>query len=197
MKNVSFAALALVPTLVACGSAQESAEVAATAAPGRFAIVKACKGVMNADWLEPGTNKPAKGELDITVITKPGTKTITGLAVRALIPGHQMKGSDEYIHSGLYEIKDASVASLKVTKVRGSFVTAIKAAAGQKILSSTEGSTEAHPLVGVEFRNGDGASFVDLKLSMILPGVAGTFSQTLTFQGCDLQNVALLQANSK
>jgi hypothetical protein len=201
MKSKFLSAFFVVPFLVACGQKQEldssTLSTASRAAPGRFAVVKACKGIMNEKWLGADKKTPVLGELDISVLTKPGTKQITAVSLRQLIPGHYNQGSSEYIHSGLFESKSAAIESINVRMVRGSTVTLMKAAPNQMVSVSTEGQTELNKLVSLEFRNGDGADFVRLNLTMLNPVTGQTINGSYYFEGCGLENIPLLKANSK
>lgn len=186
---------------ISCGQKQEqdhsTLSTASASAPGRFAIVKGCNGVMNENWLGTDKKTPVLGELDISVVTKPGTKTITGISFRHLIPGRFNKVSNEYNHSGLFEAKSAAIESLNVSSARGSSVIFMKSAPNQTVSLTTEGQTEIGNLVSLEFRNGDGADYVHMKINLLNPANGQTFSGSFSFEGCGLENISLLRANSK
>ena len=201
MNSKLIIALIVSPAFVSCGekTKHDNAVMSTkgSAAPARFAVVKSCKGLMNEKWLSPDNKAPVLGELDISVLAKPGTKQIQAVALRQLIPAHRIEGSSEIIPSALSESKSAAIEAIHVSMSRGSTVTLMKAAPNQTLALTTDGRTELNKLVSLEFRNGDGADFVTLKLTLLNSGTAQTSTGTVSFEGCILENLSLLKANSR
>ena len=160
-----------------------------------YAVVKNCKGVMNNDWLAPGTTTPVKGELTVNVQTTPGTKTIVSAFVNFVIPGHTMVGSEEYVHSGTYEVNYAKVKNVTKYKRRGEIYTVLNMKPGQTIQTTTEGSTESSELQSVAVSNGDGADYVNLVLVFKPNGAAAAITQKFSLDGCMRSNSDLLLSN--
>lgn len=200
--NSKFAvAVFVTPILVACGQAKEQdnsvLNAALKRAPSQIAVVRNCKGVLNEKWLSLDKHLPVVGELDISVLTKAGTKQITGVSLRVMIPAHRVAGVDAIVNSQLVEVKSAVVESLKVYKVRGSAVTFMNAAPNQQGRKTVGGQIQPINLANLEFRNGDGADYVPMQLTLLDPVTAKAQSVRYTFEGCGLENIPLLLANSK
>jgi hypothetical protein len=201
MNSKFMLALLVSPFIVSCGQKPEQdssiLSTASASAPGRFAIVNNCKGEMNSQFLRVDKNTPVLGELNISVLTKPGEKLITRVSLRQLTPAHRILGSSEISQSGLTEIKSAAIESINVSMARGSTVTLMKAAPNQMISFTTGEQTKSYQLVSLEFRNGDGADFVHLKLTLLDSATALKLNGSFSFEGCGLENISLLKANAK
>jgi hypothetical protein len=190
-------AIGIAALLVGCGRAEENASLSSTPARSEFAVVKSCVGVMNEKWLTLDGKSPAEGKLDITVETLTPSKKIIGRSLRKSYPKRLVKGTNEILPSGILEIKHVSIESLTVKRVRGSLQTFVKAAPKQTALLTTEGESISFDLVSLEFKNGDGADYVTLKLNMVHRDTAQPFNGVFAFEGCRVENLPLLLSNSK
>lgn len=197
MKITVAAALGFSTFLFACKPTQESATATTSRGHTQFAIVKNCVGELNSNWIDVSTKIPVKGELDITVGTLPNSKTIKTLTLRQLIPERRVASTNEILPRGLFEMKNISVASLKVSKSRGSYVTFVTAAPNQQVTLTSGSQKLSFDLVSLEFRNGDGADYVTLKIDIFNKNTAQKFSGDFYFDTCGLENIPLLLANSK
>jgi len=197
MKIIIAAALGLSTFFHACKPTQESATATSGRGHTQFAIVKNCVGELDSKWIDVTTKIPVKGELDITVGTLPNSKTIKTLTLRQLIPERRVSSTNEILPRSLFDMKNISVSSLKVSKSRGSYVTLVTAAPSQQVTLTSGSQKLSFDLVSLEFRNGDGADYVTLKIDMLNKSTAQKFSADFYFDTCGLENIPLLLANSK
>lgn len=133
----------------------------------------------------------------MNVSTVGAAKKISAASLELLIPGHLFRGSNEYIHSGLYSLKNAKVASVSNEQRRGSLFTTLKFVKGATIDATTEGSTEAMPIESLTIANGDGADYVLADLVIKPSGATAPIKQNFAFESCAVSNQALLRANGK
>ncbi|MEY3903112.1 MAG: hypothetical protein RL189_2418 [Pseudomonadota bacterium] len=119
------------------------------------------------------------------------------ITLRKLIPERRVASTKEILPGVLFEMKNISLASIKVWKSRGSLVTRVTAAPNQKVSLTSANKKSFLDLVSLEFRNGDGADYVSLQFSMFDPSSGQNVSGDFLFDGCGLENMSLLRAYLK